>query len=413
MLVVNNDRIDFPNLELRLDQEVARLNNEPQPNVPPSNVATPTPPPAEPAPDQPGRRRSLRRFLSALRHAPALLRRVAAAVRGVDNLQTRVLQLELDVRARREQLEQLAGVAKARLSTHDAAITGLFGRAADLRGHIDAKIAELTGPAGEGPSFVEQIAMLRREVMIQQQRLTRLATNSPADHQAPQAPSLLEATRHDSLYAAFEDVFRGSRADIKQRVTVYVDRLKAAGVGQQATPVVDIGCGRGEWLELLGEHGMAAYGIDSNTIMVERCTALGLDARHADLLNHLRGLPDASRSAVTAFHVVEHLPFETLVDFFDEALRVLIPGGLLLIETPNPETLRVGGTTFYNDPTHRNPLMPEPLRFIIGHRGFTAAEIIRLHPFTQGLLQEPTEDARLLNQVLFGPQDYAIIARRP
>jgi O-antigen chain-terminating methyltransferase len=223
----------------------------------------------------------------------------------------------------------------------------------------------------------------------------------------------VSAQRLDSLYAAFEDVFRGSREDIIQRLSPYAERLAVTGAGQPDKPIVDIGCGRGEWLELLRNKGLAAYGIDINTVMVERSVALGLDARHADLISHLRGLEDASRSAVTAFHVVEHLPFETLIDFFDEALRILIPGGILILETPNPETMRVGATTFYNDPTHRNPLMPAPLQFIVEHRGFTDAEILKLHPFTQGLLQEPTEDAQLLNRVLFGPQDYAIIARRP
>ena len=124
-------------------------------------------------------------------------------------------------------------------------------------------------------------------------------------------------------------------------------------------------------------------------------------------------LEDAALSALTAFHVVEHLPFGTLVDFLDEALRVLIPGGLLILETPNPETVRVGATTFYNDPTHRNPLMPEMLRFIVQHRGFAEVEILRLHPFTEGLLEEPTADAEMLNRVLFGSQDFAIVGRRP
>jgi O-antigen chain-terminating methyltransferase len=92
---------------------------------------------------------------------------------------------------------------------------------------------------------------------------------------------------------------------------------------------------------------------------------------------------------------------------------VLSPGGVLILETPNPETVRVGATTFYRDPTHRNPLMPEVLRFIVEHRGFAAVELLKLHPFTEGLLQEKTEDAAMLNQVLFGLQNYAIVARRP
>jgi hypothetical protein len=95
-----------------------------------------------------------------------------------------------------------------------------------------------------------------------------------------------------------------------------------------------------------------------------------------------------------------------------EALRVLTPGGVLLLETPNPETIRVGATTFYYDPTHRNPLPPQPTQFIVQHRGFVDVEILRLHPVLDERLQGPGEDADLLNRALFGPQDYAIVARR-
>ena len=258
----------------------------------------------------------------------------------------------------------------------------------------------------------QQLATIKREVMFQQRQLTQMAT-SATGQPVMAAVAAVSAQRLDSLYAAFEDAFRGSRDDIIQRLSHYVERLALPDAGQPGKPIVDIGCGRGEWLELLRNRGLIAYGIDINTIMVERSVALGLDTRHADLITHLRELEDSSRSAVTAFHVVEHLPFETLIDFLDEALRVLIPRGILILETPNPEAMRVGATTFYNDPTHRNPLMPEPLRFIVEHRGFTDTEILKLHPFTQGLLQEQTDDAQLLNRVLFGPQDYAIIARRP
>ena len=148
-------------------------------------------------------------------------------------------------------------------------------------------------------------------------------------------------------------------------------------------------------------------------MMVECSTALGLDVVHGDLLEHLRSLESKSRSAVTAFHVVEHLPLAVLVDFLDEALRVLTPGGLLLLETPNPENMRVGATTFYSDPTHRNPIPPDTLRFIVEHRGFTETEILRLHPdASSDQLQANDENFRHLNALLFGPRDYSIVARR-
>ena len=148
-------------------------------------------------------------------------------------------------------------------------------------------------------------------------------------------------------------------------------------------------------------------------MMVERSTALGLNIIHGDLVDHLSSLEDESRSAITAFHVVEHLPLSVLVDFLDEALRVLVPGGLLLLETPNPENMRVGATTFYTDPTHRNPILPDTLRFMVEHRGFTEAEIIRLHPAPPSdHLRGDDWNVRHLNNLLFGPRDYSILARR-
>ena len=246
--------------------------------------------------------------------------------------------------------------------------------------------------------------------MFQQRRLTRLGEVPGAATHA--SPDTIEH-RLDALYVAFEEIFRGSREDIKARMRFYLDRIMLSGAGQPGKPILDIGCGRGEWLELLKESHLQAYGIDSNVMMIERARSAGLDAREADLITHLRNLPDASHSAVTAFHVVEHLGFGVLIDFLDEALRVLISGGMLILETPNPENLRVGANSFYNDPTHRNPIPPEPLRFVVEQRGFAEAEILRLHPFpVEQHLKGNDEDARRLNDLLFGPQDYAIIARR-
>jgi O-antigen chain-terminating methyltransferase len=305
----------------------------------------------------------------------------------------------------------------------DARMRQLESRLDRLDGLLQARVAGLDGRAEQLESAVERLsvtvtgltrteAALRQEIMFQQRRLARaVEASGPA---AADAPRGLPGNSLDQLYASFEDVFRGERADIRKRVVVHLDRLMLAGAGRRETPIVDIGCGRGEWLELLREAGLAAYGIDSNSVMVERTRALGLDAREEDLLAHLRSRPDACRSAVTAFHVVEHLPFEVLVAFLDEALRVLTPGGLLLLETPNPENMRVGATTFYYDPTHRNPLPPEPLQFVVGQRGFVDVEIMRLHPAgAHERLVGSGPDVERLNALLFGPRDYAILARKP
>ena len=258
-----------------------------------------------------------------------------------------------------------------------------------------------------------QVQGLKREIMFQQRRLSRLGERLAAgDGALPELGAHLVDERVDSLYVAFEDMFRGTREDIKSRLLPYIEQIELADAGRPGKPILDIGCGRGEWLELLRDHHFEAYGVDLNSMMIERCKSMGLNASRGDVIEHLRELPDESRSAITAFHVIEHIPFDVFVYFLDEALRVLTPGGILILETPNPETIRVGATTFYYDPTHRNPLPPIPTQFIVSHRGFVEAEILRLHPVTEERLRENGENVDLLNRVLFGPQDYAIIARR-
>lgn len=292
----------------------------------------------------------------------------------------------------------------AQIDAMYARIDGLETAVQELREVFDAKLRAAR----------EQSETIRREVMFQQLRLSRLSEPLARDS-SPIAEEMTYTYDHrlDSLYEAFEEQYRGTRADIKQRLAVYLDRMKLAGAGRPEAPIVDIGCGRGEWLELMKENGLAAYGIDVNCMMVARTVSLGLDARNADLIEHLRSLADQSRSAVTAFHIVEHLPFSVLIDFLDEALRVLESGGILILETPNPENMRVGATTFYCDPTHRNPIPPDPLRTIVEHRGFTDTEILRLHPApVEERLKSKGRDFDHLNELLFGPRDFAILARR-
>lgn len=255
---------------------------------------------------------------------------------------------------------------------------------------------------------------LQREIVFQQRRLTTvLETVTDMPGRLPQPAPRLMAGALDSYYAAFEEAFRGSREEIKERFAVYLERAAEAAAAAGGRPFLDVGCGRGEWLELLAERGIGAYGIDLNSVAVERCRGLGLDAREAEALTHLRALPDASLGGVTGFHVIEHLDFEMLIALLDEANRALAPGGLLLFETPNPENVQVGSCTFWNDPTHRNPLPPLVAKFMVERRGFRSVEIVRLHPIPEDQrLAEPGETAARFNHFFYGPQDYAVAARR-
>jgi len=227
--------------------------------------------------------------------------------------------------------------------------------------------------------------------------------------------------RMDSLYVALENAFRGSPEIIRERLLVYLDDLETAARGE-GKPILDVGCGRGELLEMLKEHEVPAYGIEINSTYSDAWLAAGLDVKIADVADHLRGLPEKSLAGVTAIQVVEHLNTELLLEFFDLSLRALAPGGLLILETPNPANLIVGSNTFYLDPSHSNPIPADLLAFLVRARGFGDVEIRLLdRPEIQQLpgLDPTTEWAAdlepirdVLRQFLFGPQDYAVVARR-
>lgn len=218
----------------------------------------------------------------------------------------------------------------------------------------------------------------------------------------------------DPLYLSFEDRYRGTRADIKDRQRVYLQRIETCVAATGRGIVIDIGCGRGEWLELLAESGIAARGCDLNRIAVEECRQRGFDVEAADAIGILSTLPGNGCSAISAFHVIEHIGFEALVSLLDHAVRVLRPGGLLLLETPNPANFIVAAETFYFDPTHRNPLPSELTGYLLASRGFEGIEIMPLHPVAWDSRQS-YDDPMLafLQDRLFGPQDYAAIGRKP
>ena len=243
---------------------------------------------------------------------------------------------------------------------------------------------------------------------------------SPQRPEPPQRNTLQQiATDHasdaiDAFYVAFEDAFRGDRADIRDGLLHYLADLDAAGTVGAATPLLDLGCGRGEWLELLRERDVPAAGVDLNKVAVEQCRASGLKVTHDDAIAHLSHIADSSLGAVSAFHIIEHLPFDRLLELLQTSCRKLVPGGVLLLETPNPENILVGSHTFYHDPTHRNPLTPTSSAFFVRYSGFTDPEIRRLHPYPDSarVIGDDPLTARV-NGHLCGPQDFALIARKP
>lgn len=212
------------------------------------------------------------------------------------------------------------------------------------------------------------------------------------------------------FYRAFEDRYRGSRELIKQRLTQYQPFLDALKNSFTACHALDIGCGRGEWLELLSEQGFQAQGIDLDEGMLAACRERNLDAIHADALSFLKQQPANSLHLISAFHVVEHITFDQRHEWIRLAFNALVPGGLLLLETPNPESLLVSTTEFYLDPTHIQPIPPNLLAFSTEYAGFSRNKILRLQE-PQGILQKP--QISLVDLVYGVSPDYAVLAQKP
>ena len=160
----------------------------------------------------------------------------------------------------------------------------------------------------------------------------------------------------NSFYRALEERFRENRELIKSSLRVYLPFIEPLAKVYKDAAAIDLGCGRGEWLELLTAAGFQAHGVDLDDGMLEACRERGLNVQTQDVIIALKALPDASHAIVSGFHIVEHIPFSDLQILVQEALRVLQPGGLLIMETPNPENILVGTTNFYLDPTHQRPI---------------------------------------------------------
>lgn len=325
------------------------------------------------------------RLPMALAAADGLVRRI-----GLGSLCARALT-RLDRRAR--------GQAALFIRQHAVERT-LLGWHAPLE-HIAGAMPRLERAAAAMPGVDRQIAELTRRI---------------DELKAIVEPETVPKHVIDAYYLAFEDANRGSREEISAKLAVYEHWLASLDFSQPrlAHGVVDIGCGRGEWLSYVKEKGFDAIGVDMNPVMVDSCVQRGFDARCTDALSFLRTLRAGSVAAVTGFHVIEHVPFEYLYAIVAECRRVLADGGQVLFETPNPENVLVGSHTFYHDFTHRNPVTPTAISFLLEHLGFEAIDIVRSSPYPEEAKVPGTDPlTERVNGHLCGPQDFAVTGRKP
>jgi SAM-dependent methyltransferase len=216
-------------------------------------------------------------------------------------------------------------------------------------------------------------------------------------------------TNAQSFYRAFEDRHRGSRELIRKRLEQYLPFIKPLNTIYLDGLAIDLGCGRGEWLEVAKNVGFRVCGVDKDQGMLDACVEHGLVTKQADALAYLGDQPSGSACIVSAFHMIEHISFDMLQALVQESLRVLIPGGLLILETPNPENIMVATLNFYLDPSHLRPIPPLLLEFLVEFVGYARWKIIRLQENPE--LQNA--DKIGIMDVLFGPSpDYAIVAQK-
>ncbi len=329
------------------------------------------------------------------------------------------------------QLEETAGL-RARVADLTAALVHYFQRVLPV---IDARDRMATALATTRAelileAFDRRLESLGRrlsgllalrdrlEVVSEETRAIRssLATEPPA-------PAVAQAAAHaadDAAYVAFENRYRGEPEEIRERLASYVPRFR------EAAPVLDLGCGRGEFLALLKDAGIDARGVESNAQMVAHSRGRGLAVTEEDLLVHLRAQPAGGLGGLFAAQVAEHLPPAVLQAMLREAHRVLRPGGLLVLETVNPRSVTGFLEVYIRDLTHERPLHPDTLCFVTAAAGFSDVRVemrapvetaSQLQPVPTAGLPEPAaralnENVARLNALLYGPQEYALFARR-
>jgi SAM-dependent methyltransferase len=406
----------------------------PQPDQVPEEEVAPEPAPvavAPPAPVAGPRRRAVRlakqaarqllgergvdklrgylRVDEALRVGSESLRRTAELEQQVASMQRYALGAELvqaEAHAASINLELLKGEVRSVIQTLE-----------DL-GMAIAPAAGLAGAGERLSELRERVNGLDRRLRTLQAQATTPAPAAPAPA-PPAAAGSVQAAPSSALfdYVGFERRFRGDPEAVAAALAErYLDLLVAN------PPVVDIGCGRAELVEMLAKRGVEAIGVDTDPSMVAEARDRGLDVRQVDGNSFLRSREPGSLGAIIATHLVEHLEFADLVELLELAATRLRPGGVLIAETPNPTSLVVLGNSFILDPTHLRPLHPSLLTFLCEGAGFRDVRL-RFHApasdYHLPMIDEPdappwtkriNEAFAKLNQVLFGPQEYALIA---
>lgn len=321
------------------------------------------------------------------------------------------LTLEMDslrqeVKARREATQQEA----AGIRDEQRIVAEQFHQLFQKLSRLDGCSGELQHLAGRHERLLKTVDWVKREQAYVNRKFQLILNDlRKKDVLDVESRRLIESCRPSDLrYVAWEDRYRGSREEIATRQEVYMPLIQRACEATHGQ-VLDVGCGRGEFLEILRGYGIEPLGVDMNEEMVRVCRDRGLPAVPGDGLHYLETLPDHSLSAVTAFQVVEHLSLEAMDNLIHLAFQKLQDGGVAIFETINPYSL-FALSMFYLDLSHQRPIPIDSLRFLLETSGFRNTEVI--FPYTIPNEMKLTGDdpnTRRLNEVIFGPPDYAVV----
>jgi SAM-dependent methyltransferase len=307
----------------------------------------------------------------------------ARADASIEGLRTGIATVTPTIASLQAAVDEQAALREAQGAASAAALGDVAAALAILREQVDAHASVLRARGGSGPG-------------------------GPF----PALPRAGDAASEDWFHESFSETFRGTPEQIRERLAIYLPDIDAALARVGPLAVLDLGAGRGDWLALLRDHGVAAIGFDTNARLVARAVADGLDVRLDDAGSALAAQPAASAAAITAIHLVEHLPLPRLVSLLVESARVLAPGGVLVLETPDPENVAVGACSFYLDPTHERPIPAALLQFLAAAAGLDVQDVRRLHPDDATLARARDEQWPAGLAALFGgPRDYAVLAR--
>lgn len=288
-----------------------------------------------------------------------------------------------------------------------------------LVAHLDLRLKQLEEALQEDVETAKRnvgalTSQMRRELDDTRESLRLSSLSSAVNNLSTVNPAIPQQLGIDEqFYAALEDRFRGSQDEITKRQTRYLAEI--ARLKQPNLQIVDLGCGRGEWLQVLTSAGFDALGVESSPIMVARCQQQGLRVENADLLSFLSTVSQNSIGAFTMFQVVEHLTTDEILATFRGVRKALVDGGVFIAEIPNVKNLRVGAGTFWIDPTHKRPIFPDFLEFVAEYTGFSQIQGLYVNSSQRdlkfgGLDTNIADFLQSVSESLNGPADYALIA---